>query len=272
MTRKKLLREVIFGTETRSGKGFDLALLAAITASVIVVMLDSVESFRLEHEQLLITLEWIFTIVFTIEYGLRLYCAKSARKYAFSIFGLVDLLSIIPTYLTLIVSGTHYLAVIRVLRILRMFRVLKMVRHVSEASTILRALLASRAKITVFIFAVLCMMVIMGTMMYMIEGEQNGFTNIPQSIYWAIVTITTVGYGDVSPHTPTGKLLASFAMLLGYAIIAVPTGIITVELQRESRRHLKSCDRCGNNENTQSARYCHQCGERIIPAEDHIGA
>ena len=267
MTRKEQLREVIFGTDTRSGKGFDLALLVAISASVLVVMLDSVESFRLEHERLLITAEWIFTVIFTIEYGLRLYCARSARKYAFSFFGMVDLLSIIPTYLTLIITGTHYLAVIRVLRILRMFRVLKMVRHVSEGSTIIRALLSSRAKITVFIFAVLCMMVIMGTLMYMIEGEQNGFTNIPQSIYWAIVTITTVGYGDVSPDTPAGKLLASFAMLIGYAIIAVPTGIITVELQRENRRHFKSCERCGNNENAQSARYCHQCGERIIAAD-----
>ena len=271
MTRKELLREVIFGTETRSGKSFDLALLVAISASVLVVMMDSVESFRMGHERLLITAEWIFTIVFTIEYALRLYCAKSARKYAFSIFGIVDLLSILPTYLTLIITGTHYLIVIRVLRILRMFRVLKMVRHVSEASTIMRALLASRAKITVFIFAVLCMMTIMGTMMYMIEGEQNGFSSIPQSIYWAIVTVTTVGYGDVSPHTPMGKLLASFAMLIGYAIIAVPTGIITVELQRENRRNLKGCMRCGNGENTSSARYCHQCGERLT-TEDHIPA
>ena len=264
MTRKELLREVIFGTETRSGKGFDLALLVAIIASVVVVMLDSVHSFKEEHEQFLLTAEWIFTIVFTIEYALRLYCAKRARTYAFSAFGVIDLLSIIPTYLALFLTGTQYLVVIRVLRILRMFRVLKMARHMDEASTIMRSLLISRAKITVFIFAVFCMMVIMGTLMYMIEGEQNGFTNIPQSIYWAIVTITTVGYGDVSPHTPAGKILASMAMLIGYAIIAVPTGIITADLMRESRVNLKACPRCGNAENQTSARYCHQCGERLV--------
>ena len=224
------LHEIIFEADTPLGKAFDIGLILCIILSVIAVMLDSVAAIRAEYGGLLLAVEWGFTILFTIEYVLRLTCIGRPWKYATSFFGIVDLLAIIPTYLSVILPGTHYLLVIRILRVLRIFRVLKIVQYLSEANLLLTALKASRRKITVFLFAVLTLVIIFGSLMYIIEDESHGFTSIPRSMYWAIVTLTTVGYGDISPKTSVGQAIAAVVMILGYSIIAVPTGIVTVEL------------------------------------------
>jgi voltage-gated potassium channel len=227
--------EVIFEAETPAGKTFDVVLIALILGSVAVVMLDSVEAVRARHGALLRGLEWGFTLLFTAEYLLRLACVERPGRYARSIFGLVDLLAILPTYISLVLPGATYLTTVRVLRILRVFRVLKLAHHVREMEVLGRALKASRRKITVFVLAVFTLVVILGSLMYLIEGRENGFSSIPRSVYWAIVTLTTVGYGDISPQTPLGQSLAAVIMICGYGILAVPTGIVTVELARESR-------------------------------------
>jgi voltage-gated potassium channel len=226
------LHEIIFEADTPAGKAFDVVLIVTIMLSVLVVMLDSVKHIEAAYGGLLRAIEWGFTFLFTVEYVLRLLCVTRPLRYATSFFGLVDLLAILPTYLSLVLPGTHYLLVIRTLRVLRVFRVLKLVQYLQEAQRLRRALYASRRKITVFLLTVLTLVIIIGALMYVIEGEENGFTSIPRSIYWTIVTLTTVGYGDIAPQTFLGQTLAVMAMILGYGIIAVPTGIVTVELSR----------------------------------------
>ena len=256
---------IIFEHDTPAGKGFDVALILAIIASVIVVMLESVSSIRTEHGLLLRGLEWGFTIVFTIEYCFRLWCVRRAIRYARSFFGVVDLLAILPTYLSLIIPGGQALLSVRALRLLRIFRVLKLGQYVSEATVLMRAMRQSRQKITVFVAAVLTLVVIMGSLMYLVEGAPNGFTSIPRSVYWAIVTLTTVGYGDIAPRTNIGQALAAVIMIMGYAIIAVPTGIVTVELSAASRRVRaeRVCGECGLNEHDTDAAYCKRCGKGL---------
>jgi len=256
---------VIFGHDTPAGKAFDVILIWFILISVLVVMLESVRGFRLEYGLWLRRAEWAFTIVFSIEYALRLWCAPSARGYARSFFGIVDLIAILPTYLTLVVPGGQALLMVRALRLLRVFRVLKLAHYVSEASVLTQALQASRHKITVFVVSVLTIVVTFGSMMYLIEGGENGFTSIPRSVYWAIVTLTTVGYGDIAPQTSLGQALASVIMIMGYAIIAVPTGIVTVEIGEATRqaRQSRNCSACGSGGHDGDARFCKQCGEAL---------
>ena len=264
-TLRKRLYDIIFEAETREGKAFDIALLVAIVLSVLVVMLESVKSLDARYALTFDTLEWVFTILFTIEYVIRIYAIEKPWKYIFSFYGIIDLLSIIPTYLSLFIGGAETLLVIRTLRLLRIFRVLKLTRYLSESNQLMIALIASRRKILVFLFAVLALTIVLGTAMYMIEGRTNGFDSIPHSIYWAIVTLTTVGYGDISPHTWAGKLLASIIMILGYGIIAVPTGIVTSEMTRKVNRVKPdvSCANCGDNQHDDHAVYCKKCGSKL---------
>lgn len=266
--RMAALREqmgrVIFGYSTPAGKLFDMAVIVLIVLSVVAVMLDSVHSISLHYSGSLKTAEWVFTGLFSLEYLMRLYSARERPRYAFSFFGIVDLLAVLPSYLSLLVPHSHFLLTVRVLRVLRIFRILKLARYVGEAGTLQRALRASRYKISVFLAAVIAIVVIVGSIMYLIEGPAHGFTSIPTSIYWAIVTLTTVGYGDISPHTPLGQTVAAFLMVLGYGIIAVPTGIVTVELGRanESRSSL-TCPRCARDGHEHDARYCKFCGAAL---------
>ena len=258
------LRIIIFEAETPAGKWFDILLIASILLSVFAVMLDSVGSFNRQYGGLLTAVEWFFTILFSIEYFLRLSTDRQPLHYARSFFGIVDLLAIVPTYISLLIPGSEYLIVVRVLRILRIFRVLKLVQYMSETLLLIKALRASSRKITVFLFTVLTLIIILGSLMYLIEGAQNGFTSIPRSIYWAIVTLTTVGYGDISPQTSLGQMLAAFIMILGYSIIAVPTGIVTVELSQVSGRKMKRvCPGCGAGNHDSDAFFCKQCGSKL---------
>ena len=265
MTARQRAYQIIFGHETAAGRAFDVALILSIIASVMVVMLESVQAVRAEHGGLLRVLEWGFTILFTIEYLLRLWCSPKPVRYARSFFGVVDLLAILPTYLSLIFPGGQALLSVRALRLLRVFRILKLAHHVSEAGVLMRALRQSRDKITVFIAAVLTLVVVLGSMMYLIEGGANGFTSIPRSVYWAIVTLTTVGYGDIAPQTNLGQALAAVVMIMGYAIIAVPMGIVTVELGNVARRARaeRSCPQCGLADHDADAWHCKKCGARL---------
>lgn len=255
---RERINRIIFGHDTRSGKLFDVILLWVIFASVIIVIAESVSSLHTKFGDFFFYAEWTITILFTIEYVLRIWSSKTPFRYIFSFWGLVDLLSILPTYLELLNFGFHYLLAIRIFRLLRVFRIFKLVRFSREAQKLMLALRASRYKMGVFLMAVLTIMVLLGTLMYVIEGGENGFTSIPQSIYWAIVTVTTVGFGDVVPQTVLGKFLSSIAMILGYAIIAVPTGIISVELARNKSED-KICEVC-KHDNPDDAQYCNQCG------------
>jgi len=263
--RRKILYEVIFESDTPAGKWFDIILIVIILLSVITIMLDSIRSVKSQYGSLLFYAEWVFTVLFTIEYISRLVSVKRPLVYAKSFFGIVDLLAILPTYVSLFIPGGQYLIVIRMLRILRIFRVLKLVKYVGESKVILQALKASRRKITVFIFTVLTLVTILGSLMYLIEGEENGFTSIPRSIYWAVVTLTTVGYGDLTPQTVLGQMLAVVIMLLGYAIIAVPTGIVTVEMSNavKQRIGIRKCSNCSSDNHDEDAVYCKYCG-RIL--------
>lgn len=264
--RRSRLHEIIFEADTPAGKLYDVSLIAAIAVSVIVVMLDSVSSIREAHGRMLYSIEWFFTILFSLEYTVRLVCVKRPTQYAVSFFGIVDLLGVIPTYLSLLVPGSHYLAAIRFLRVLRTFRVLKLSSYEKESQLLFRALKASHRRITVFLFAVLTIVVVLGSMMYVIEGEENGFTSIPRSIYWAIVTLTTVGYGDISPKTGVGQMLAAMIMIMGYSIIVIPTGIVTVAVGEEAalaRVNTQSCPNCGGEGHADDARYCKHCGEKL---------
>lgn len=259
------LHEVIFEADTKAGKLFDVVLILSIVLSVIAVMLDSVSKIRAEYGGTLFTIEWLFTILFSIEYIMRLSCVGKPLKYATSFFGIVDLVAVLPTYLSLIIPGSQYFLVVRILRVLRVFRVLKIVQYLSEARLLIEALKASSKKIIVFLFGVLTLVVILGSMMYMIEGEESGFVNIPTSIYWAIVTLTTVGYGDISPQTGLGQILASVIMILGYGIIAVPTGIVSVEIASRSDKKVSTqvCPECAKEGHEYNAEYCKYCGAKL---------
>lgn len=262
-SRRESLWRIIFLSDTRAGRAFDLCLLILILLSVLTLMLESVNELREAHSLLFKSLEWTITTLFTLEYLARLWVVRNRWRYAFSFFGLVDFVSILPSFLELLVPGSHYLMTFRVLRLLRLFRILKMAEYLGEANVLLNALTASRRKILVFLCTVLTLVLVEGTVMYVIEQDTNpGFRNIPQSIYWAIVTLTTVGYGDVAPVTVLGKMMASVIMLTGFAIIAVPTGIVTHEIGREMRgpRPFRRCHECGWEENDQRARFCQQCG------------
>lgn len=261
---KDKVHEVIFGHETKAGKAFDVLLLWAILLSVLVVFLDSIESYHENYGKWLYIGEWIFTILFTFEYIARLYVSRPTFKYIFSFYGLVDLLSIIPTYFSLFFPATQYLITLRTLRMLRIFRILKLSRYLDEAELIVNAMKASRRKILVFLFAIVNIVVIVGTIMYLVEGTESGFSNIPKSIYWAIVTITTVGFGDIVPQTAFGQLISSILMIMGYAFIAVPTGIVTAEFSREIRNNKikPSCPRCGTD-NDKESNFCKSCGHKL---------
>jgi len=256
------LHEIIFEADTRAGKLFDVVLIWSIILSVITVILESVSAIRSNYRDLLNGLEWFFTILFTIEYFLRLISVRRPLGYATSFYGIVDLLAIIPTYLSTILPGTQFLLTIRILRLMRVFRVFKLSAYLSEAKIISSALKASRRKISVFLLAVLTIVVVVGSLMYVIEGEANGFTNIPTSIYWTIVTLTTVGYGDLSPQTALGKMLASIVMIMGYGIIAVPTGIVTAEITHQSKKSVstQACPDCAAEGHDADASYCKLCG------------
>ena len=256
---------IIEGTDTRLGKLFDIVLLITILASVAVVMLDSVLYMRLQYGTLFRYAEWFFTILFTIEYILRLFSAPNRFRYTFSFFGIVDLLSVLPSYLSLIFGGVQYLLVIRILRILRIFRVLKLNTYMQQAGFLASALKTSQQKITVFFLSLVLLVTIFGSVVYVVEGPENGFTSIPISIYWAVVTVTTTGYGDMSPKTPIGQAIASMVMITGYAIIAVPTGIFTAELARNMRPQLNpiACPNCGKFGHAVGADFCDRCGHAL---------
>jgi voltage-gated potassium channel len=264
-TWQQKLHEIIFEADTKGGKLFDIVLIISIIISVITVMLDSVNHIHRDHGNYLYLLEWFFTLLFSLEYSLRLACVGKPQMYARSFYGIIDLLAVIPTYLSLFFPGSQYLLVIRLLRVLRIFRVLKLVQYISEARMLGRAFKASRRKIIIFLFTVLTMVVIFGSLMYLIEKENHGFTSIPRSIYWAIVTLTTVGYGDISPQTPLGQTIAAIIMILGYAIIAVPTGIVTVEYSRAAQKNISTqvCPQCSAEGHEIDAKYCRYCGSRL---------
>lgn len=260
--RRAQLQEIIFRTDTPTGRVFDVLLIVSIFLSVAVVMLDSVSTINAVYGHLIFQLEWFFTLLFTIEYLLRLSCAERPRGYATSFFGIIDLLAIMPSYLSLLLPGAEVFLVIRILRVLRIFRVLKLAQFIGSANLLIKALKASTHKITVFLFAVLSLVIIFGSLIYVIEGGQHGFTSIPRSIYWAIVTMTTVGYGDISPKTGFGQTLAALVMIVGYSIIAVPTGIVTSEITQQLKKQSRnrSCPKCGTGNHDDDAVHCKYCG------------
>lgn len=266
------IHEIIFEADTKEGKLFDVILLVFIIFSVLTVMLETVEYFDLKYKKVFYALEWIFTIFFTIEYILRLYCVYSPKKYATSFYGIIDLLSILPSYLSFFLVGSQSLLVIRALRLLRIFRIFKLGKFLKESAVIMHALKESRAKITVFLTFVLLLVTIVGSIMYLLEGSVNHdeFSSIPRSIYWAIVTITTVGYGDIHPVTPFGQFLASMLMILGYAVIAVPTGIVSAELvdaSKEFQTSTQACRNCSLEGHDNDAEFCKYCGTELNPPD-----
>ena len=258
------INEVIFGIQTKWGKRFDITLLVLIILSVVAVTLESIADINDKFYFELHVLEWFLTIIFTIEYLLRIYCIENPKKYIFSFYGIIDFLAIVPTYLAIFFTGGKYFAVIRAIRLLRVFRILKLGRFLSEAQVLSNALKASRHKITVFLGVVLTVVILVAALMYLIEGPENGFTSLPTSMYWAIVTLTTVGYGDIAPHTVVGKMVASVLMILGYGIIAVPTGIVSVEISK-SEKELKSrkCKVCSKDGHDLNAIYCKFCAKEL---------
>ncbi|MEM7681902.1 MAG: ion transporter [Planctomycetota bacterium] len=281
---RRQLESVIFGTQTRAGRSFDLMLLVVILASVVAVSLETVPSFQERYGGALRAVEWGFTAIFTLEYVARLLCAPRPARYARSFFGVVDLLAILPSFIGLLFPGAHELAVVRGLRLLRIFRILKLGRYAVEATSLRKALVRSRAKIAVFLLTVVCSVAVVGAAMHLIEGEDNGFTSIPVGMYWAIVTMSTVGYGDISPQTPLGQAVASLLILFGYALIVVPTGVISAELAAERMREYRQnasptdedakrrnpgdhptlvCQNCGARNHADAARYCHRCGAAL---------
>ena len=263
---RRIAYEIIFESETPAGRWFDILLILSIMLNVGVILLDSVSSLRAEYGSVLYAVAWLFTILFTAEYIVRLLCVADPVRYALSFFGIVDFLAIFPIYLSLLFFSTRYLSVVRVLRVLRIFYVLKLRQFTAEAAALGGSLYASRRKIFVFLFAVLTVVVIIGALMYIIEGEQHGFTSIPVGVYWTIVTLTTVGYGDISPQTGLGQFLASVVMILGYSIIAVPTGIVTVEwahARAERPAPTQSCSKCGGQGHDSDAKYCRLCGAQL---------
>jgi voltage-gated potassium channel len=263
------LQEIIYEADTPAGKLFDVVLLITIIASIILVMLESVRSIDLKYHNLLNISEWVITILFSLEYVARIITVKKPIKYITSFYGVIDLLSTIPKYLSLIFGGVHALAALRALRLLRVFRILKLARYLGASNNLLTAIKASRVKISVFLFAVVIISIILGTIMYMVEGEENGFTNIPKSVYWCIVTLTTVGYGDIAPQTPIGQFIASIVMILGYGIIAVPTGIVTSELtktmgpDKKVHTNTQACPNCSKEGHKDNAEFCYSCGHKL---------
>jgi voltage-gated potassium channel len=266
---RKKLHDIIYEADTPSGKLFDVVLLILIVLSVIFVMIESIRGLPQSTYDVLYFGEWVITIFFTIEYIFRIISVKKPFGYIFSFYGVIDLLSTIPLYLSFILVGSNYLLTVRALRLLRVFRILKITRYIGEANRLKKALNDSKAKILVFLFAVFIVAIIAGTLMYLIEGEENGFTSIPRSVYWCIVTLTTVGFGDIAPVTPLGQLLATFIMIMGYGIIAVPTGIVSAEYTRHKDQiatNTQSCPNCGANVHEDNAKYCYNCGEELNPA------
>jgi len=259
---KKKLYIIIFEADTPAGKAFDVMLLWAIVISIIAVMLESVKSIDTNYGAIFDVIEWVLTIAFTIEYIIRIIAVEKAKKYIFSFYGIIDFLALLPTYLSLIFVGSQYFLIIRALRLLRVFRILKLGRFIGESEHLGRALKSSRHKIVVFLGAVMTIVMIMGTIMYMVEGGENGFTSIPRSVYWAIVTLTTVGYGDIAPQTILGQALASVIMIMGYAIIAVPTGIVTAELGK-AKPSLSKCTNCEATGHEHDAVHCKYCGDTL---------
>jgi voltage-gated potassium channel len=261
MAWRERLHEIIFEADTPMGRFFDIALMVAIVVSVLAVMLDSVESIRAEWGTALYLAEWAFTIVFTVEYVLRIICVNKPWRYMTSFYGIIDLLALLPTWLSLFIPESRYLLVVRILRVMRVFRVLKIVNYLDESDHLYKALVASRRKIAVFLMAVLSLVVILGSLMYVIEGPEAGFDSIPRSVYWAIVTLTTVGYGDIAPQSPQGQALAAFIMIIGYGIIAVPTGIVTAELTKPHHHIVTvACEDCGAEGHDHDAAHCKFCG------------
>ena len=255
---------IIFGTDTTAGKLFDVVLIITIILSIIVVLLDSVTEYHQKNEDIFYIAEWIFTIMFTAEYLLRIFCIRRPVSYIFSFFGIIDFLAIIPTYLSLFLPGAEVFTVIRVLRVLRVFRVLKLVQYMGEANLLVKAFVASRRKIFIFLFVLMNIVVILGSVMYLVEGQSSGFTSIPRSIYWAIVTLTTVGYGDISPATNLGQAIAAVIMIMGYSIIAVPTGIVTSEINYVLKKTKKrECIVCGKGGFDEDAKFCSACGSKL---------
>lgn len=260
---KEKIHEIIYEADTEKGKLFDVLLLIAIITSIILVMLESVKTFDAKYHELLYIGEWMITLFFSVEYVLRVISIKKPFKYIFSFYGIIDLLATIPMYVSFIFVGSHSLVALRALRLLRVFRILKLARYIGASNKLLLALKASRAKIAVFLFFVVIICVILGTIMYMIEGEENGFTNIPVSIYWAIVTLTTVGFGDIAPQTPLGQLIASVIMILGYSIIAIPTGIVSSEIVNTNANfdtNTQACPTCLKDKHKDKATFCYNCG------------
>ena len=274
---KQKLHEIIYEADTPMGKWFDIVLIFVILFSVLLIMLESVKQIDAEYHRTLLTLEWVVTILFTIEYIARIICIQKPFKYIFSFYGIIDFLSTIPLYLSYVLAGSQVLLAVRAFRLLRVFRILKLVRFLGEASQLKSALRASSAKITVFLFAVLILSVMLGTLMYLVEGDEAGFTSIPMSIYWTIVTLTTVGYGDIAPITPQGQFIATIIMLLGYGVIAVPTGMVTVEFGKRSRAlktgadnvekfvhvNTQACPSCSKEGHRDDASHCYNCGSLL---------
>ncbi|NCA86745.1 MAG: ion transporter [Clostridia bacterium] len=273
MTRKNPPRtnrdkwyKIVFLADTKSGRLFDIILLVSIVLSVFVVMLDSVASLRLNYRHLFMWAEWIFTLLFTAEYLFRIFISRRPLEYVRSFYGIIDLLSVLPTYVSLLLVGSHYLLVIRILRMLRIFRILKLSRYLKASEVLQISLRQSKYKIIVFMEVILTTVVIMGSLMYLIEGPESGFSSIPRGIYWAIVTLTTVGFGDITPHTVLGQFFASIIMILGYAIIAVPTGILSTEMMKADYRmssSAKPCSQCGHTHHQADAKYCLMCGSKL---------
>ncbi|MCF1427499.1 MAG: ion transporter [Shewanella sp.] len=262
---KLKLRTIIFGTDTPAGRWFDIVLIICIVLSVALVLLQTVSHVQQQFGQQIMLFEWVFTILFSIEYMLRLYCSASRWQYVRSFYGVVDLLSILPSFLELLFPGAHMTMIIRVLRLFRVFRVLKLIRYLSEGNMLLRAMMLSGRKIFVFFFSISLLVMVLSSVMYVVEGPDNGFTSIPQSMYWTIVTITTVGYGDITPHTVLGQAIAAFTMLVGYSIIAIPSGIVTAEIHQQivQQRDLRRCSHCLKTGHALQALYCDHCGSEL---------
>ncbi|AQS35671.1 Ion transport protein [Shewanella psychrophila] len=259
------LRRIIFGTDTKLGRYFDIGLMVCIILSVALVFLDTVASIHEQYGEIISILEWGFTFIFTLEYVLRLYCSAHPVRYARSFYGVVDLLSVMPSYLALFFPGASFTLVIRILRLFRIFRVFKLLRYLSEGNVLLRAMLQSGRKVFIFFFSVSLIVMVLSAVMYVVEGPENGFTSIPKSIYWTIVTITTVGYGDITPGTNLGQAIAALTMLLGYSIIAIPTGILTAEISQEISRSkdLRRCSNCLKTGHENDALFCDHCGGEL---------
>jgi voltage-gated potassium channel len=269
MTWKEKIHEVIYEADTKAGKLFDVVLIIVILASLALVVLDSVEYISLKYHDLFVTLEWIITIFFTIEYILRIISIKQPKNYIFSFYGIVDFLSTIPLYISLIFAGSGALLSLRALRLLRVFRVFKLARYTGAGSVVSVALKRSMPKILIFLYSVIIVAFVSGTIMYLVEGPENGYTSIPIGIYWTIVTLTTVGFGDIHPITPLGQFVATLIMLLGYGIIAVPTGIVTAEMTKENvSRNTQVCYNCGESQHKDKAEFCHKCGYSLHKSKE----